>query len=198
MLQSQSTPGSPRRQSRYTRPSARSNAERLPGSRQEGQGFRLRGLCHGDVPDSASLQLRDSTVPEGGLWVKCWANSPRRQVITALEEATGWTIWDVWKDFRLGLIPPRAPPGGPNQSFPSPQTDRVRRSGAAWTCCPSPAGRGNGTPSPSLLTRAIRPESGWTPAIYGARASRCRRPSGGFPPRPTTKAEALTPASATW
>ena len=84
MLQSQSTPGSPRRQSRYTRPSARSIAERLPGSRQEGQGFRLRGLCHGDVPDSASLQLRDSTVPEGGLWVKCWANSPRRQVITAL------------------------------------------------------------------------------------------------------------------
>ena len=47
MLQTQSTQGRPRGQSRYTGPSARSIAERLPRSRPEGRGWRLRGLCHG-------------------------------------------------------------------------------------------------------------------------------------------------------
>ena len=140
MLQPQSTPGHPREQSqrrrRYTGPTARAIAERLPGSRQEGQGWRIRGICHGhgDVADSASLQIRDSTAQERGLWVKCWAGCHRRQVIAAIEEATGLRIWDAWEDSRLGLIPPRAPPDSPKPATSrpagavNPQTPENRQS----------------------------------------------------------------------
>ena len=113
----QHTPGSfsrqPPAQRRYTGPPARDIAYRLPGSRPQGQGFRLRGLCHGhgDVSDSASLQIQDSTSPEGGLVVKCWAGCTRRTVITALEQATGYRIWDAREDRRLGIIPRMAPDG---------------------------------------------------------------------------------------
>ena len=114
----QHTPGNISRQlparRLYTGPTARDIADRLPGSRPQGQGFRLRGLCHGhgDVPDSASLQIQDHTAPEGGLVVKCWAGCNRRTVITALEQACGLRIWDAWDDSRLGLIPPRTTPNG--------------------------------------------------------------------------------------
>ena len=103
----------PPAQRRYTGPTARDIADRLPGSRPQGQGFRLRGLCHGhgDFPDSASLQINDSTAPEGGLAVKCWAGCDRRTVITALEQAAGLRIWDAWEDPRLDIIPRMAPSG---------------------------------------------------------------------------------------
>ena len=55
------------------------------------------------------MQIRDSTAPEGGLWVKCWVSCKRRTIIAALEDATGWSIWNAREDFRLGLIPPKAP-----------------------------------------------------------------------------------------
>ena len=113
----QHTPGSFSRQPpanrRYTGPTARDIADRLPGSRPQSGGFRLRGLCHGhgDVPDSASLQVQDSTSPDGGLVVKCWAGCNRRTVITALEQASGLRIWDAWEDPRLDIMPRMAPSG---------------------------------------------------------------------------------------
>ena len=105
---------------RYTGPSARDLADRLPGSRPEGSGFRLRGWCHGhgNVGDSASLAVWDSPKPEGGLNVKCWASCDRRTIIGALEQNTGFRIWDAWEGsgppWSPGdrLPPPQAAPGG--------------------------------------------------------------------------------------
>ena len=107
---------------RYTGPSARSIAERLPGSHPQGQGFRLRGLCHGhgDSADSASLQIQDSTAPEGGLQVKCWAGCGRHAIIAALEQATGFQIWDAREDPRLGIIPQAPASAEPPDSDPRP------------------------------------------------------------------------------
>ena len=125
-MPNQHTPGSfsrqPPAQRRYTGPKARDIADRLPGSRPQGQGFRLRGLCHGhgDVPDSQSLQINDSTSPNGGLAVKCWAGCNRREIITVLEQASGLRIWDAWEDPRLGIIP-RMAPGAADQPVSAPQ-----------------------------------------------------------------------------
>ena len=124
MQQSQHTRGNVPRQPpprrRYTGPTARDVADRLPGSRPQGRGFRLRGLCHGhgDVADSASLQVQDSTAPEGGLQVKCWVGCERRTIIAAIEEATGFRIWDAREDPRLGIIP-SASPGAADPAIPS-------------------------------------------------------------------------------
>ena len=95
MLYQNTTPSS----RRYIGPTARDLADRLPGSRREGPGFRLRGWCHGHghVGDSASLAIRDSTQPEGGITVKCWAGCDRQAIIRALEQATGFRIWDAWE-----------------------------------------------------------------------------------------------------
>ena len=112
----------PPAQRRYTGPTARDIAYRLPGSRPQGLGFRLRGLCHGhgEVHDSASLQINDSTAPDGGLVVKCWAGCNRREIITVLEQASGLRIWDAWEDPRLGIIP-RMAPGAADQPVSAPQ-----------------------------------------------------------------------------
>ena len=87
------------RSHRYIGPTARDLADRLPGSRREGPGFRLRGWCHGHghVGNSASLAIRDSTQPEGGITVKCWTGCARKAIIAALEQATGFRIWDAWE-----------------------------------------------------------------------------------------------------
>ena len=113
---------------RYTGPTARDLADRLPGSRQEGSGFRLRGWCHGhgNVGDSASLAVWDSPKPEGGLNVKCWASCDRRTIIGALEQNTGFRIWDAWEGsgppWSPGdrLPPPQAAPGGPKPPISTP------------------------------------------------------------------------------
>ena len=47
--------------------------------------------------DSASMTIRDSTQPDGGITVKCWAGCSRKAVIEALEQATGFRIWDAWE-----------------------------------------------------------------------------------------------------
>ena len=136
----QHTPGSfsrqPPAQQRYTGPTARDIADLLPGSRPQGQGFRLRGLCHGhgDVPDSASLQVQDSTSPDGGLVVKCWAGCNRREIINALEQATGLRIWDAWEDPRLGIIPRTTPSGADppvseSKGAATPSTAKAARNG---------------------------------------------------------------------
>ena len=123
----------PPAQRRYTGPTARDIADRLPGSRPQGQGFRLRGLCHGhgDVPDSASLQVQDSTSPDGGLAVKCWAGCDRKTAITALEQASGLRIWDAWEDPRLGIIPRTAPGGAdpPVSSSRGPAAPQATKAG---------------------------------------------------------------------
>ena len=129
---------------RYTGPTARDLADRLPGSRQEGPGFRLRGWCHGhgNVGDSASLSVRDSDRPQGGITVKCWASCGRRQIIGALERETGYRIWDAWE----GTNPPRSrgdtlPPPLSHTTVPPPQTV-------------APKG-GNGRPHQSVALQTI-------------------------------------------
>ena len=110
---------------RYTGPTARDLADRLPGSRQEGSGFRLRGWCHGhgNVGDSASLSVRDSDRPQGGITVKCWASCGRRQIIGALERETGYRIWDAWESTNPHLSRgDTLPTPLSNTTVPPPQT----------------------------------------------------------------------------
>ena len=86
-------------QRRYTGPSAETVARCLPRSsnRPDHDGrWRLRGYCHshGDKRDSASLTVQDRQ--DGGITVHCFAGCQRREIITALEQATGLRIWDAW------------------------------------------------------------------------------------------------------
>ena len=155
MLSENNTQFSPRytpNTRRYTGPTARDLADRLPGSRQEGSGFRLRGWCHGhgNVGDSASLAVWDSPKPEGGLNVKCWASCDRRTIIGALEQETGFRIWDAWEGsgppWSPGdrLPPPQAAPGGPkspisaasgsNQADNRPEMAEMAVLSGQWTC----------------------------------------------------------------
>ena len=140
---------------RYTGPSARDLADRLPGSRPEGSGFRLRGWCHGhgNVGDSASLAVWDSPKPEGGLNVKCWASCDRRTIIGALEQNTGFRIWDAWEGsgppWSPGdrLPPPQAAPGGTKPPISA-------SSGSSRTPQP-PRNGGNGRPERTVDLQAI-------------------------------------------
>ena len=86
-------------QRRYTGPSAETVARCLPRSSNRPDhdgGWRLRGYCHGhgDKRDSASLTVQDRQ--DGGITVHCFAGCQRREIITALEQATGLMIWDAW------------------------------------------------------------------------------------------------------
>ena len=86
-------------QRRYYGPNAEAVARRLPGSSNhpdhDGR-WRLRGYCHGhgDKRDSANLTVQDRQ--DGGITVHCFAGCQRREIITALEQASGLTIWDAW------------------------------------------------------------------------------------------------------
>ena len=86
-------------QRKYIGPNAEAVARRLTGSsnRPDHAGrWRLRGYCHGhgDKRDSASLTVQDHQ--DGGITVHCFAGCQRREIITALEQASGLTIWDAW------------------------------------------------------------------------------------------------------
>ena len=102
-------------QRRYSGPNAEAVARRLPGSSNhpdhDGR-WRLRGYCHGhgDKRDSASLTVQDHQ--DGGITVHCFAGCQRREIITALEQASGLTIWDAWDGPGQAQMPVSAPQGG--------------------------------------------------------------------------------------
>ena len=86
-------------QRRYSGPNAEAIARCLPGSsnRPDHDGrWRLRGYCHGhgDKGDSASLTVQDRQ--DGGITVHCFAGCQRREIIAALEQVTGLTVWNAW------------------------------------------------------------------------------------------------------
>ena len=136
---------------RYIGPTARDLADRLPGSRREGPGFRLRGWCHdhGHVVDSASLAIRDSTQPEGGITVKCWAGCARKDIIAALEQATGFPIWDAWESNGPARSTGRSSPAEQAQTHPpvpAPSTPPALR---------QPSGIGNSSSGQPVDLQAI-------------------------------------------
>ena len=104
---------------RYTGPSAYSITERVTQGRvfKSHEWFRLQGICHGGTTPAAggSLTLRDRE-DGGGIAVKCWAGCDRKTVIQALEQATGWDIWNAWERDSLtprGPLPPAVAPTPP-------------------------------------------------------------------------------------
>ena len=104
-------------QRRYSGPNAEAVARRLPGSSNhpdhDGR-WRLRGYCHGhgDKRDSASLTVQDRQ--DGGITVHCFAGCQRREIITALEQASGLMIWDAWDGPGQAQMPVSATLGGRN------------------------------------------------------------------------------------
>ena len=124
---------------RYTGPTAAAIAAQLPGNHvPDSHGRRrLRGICHGhgDRPDSTSLVIQDR--PEGGINVWCWAGCSRQTIITAIEQATGFVIWEAWE--RNGGLPaaartrkpngPVVPSSGAKSEFSPEKTQMARKSG---------------------------------------------------------------------
>ena len=116
---------------RYTGPSALNIAERLsPGRVFQSQGwYRLPGICHGGTTPGGSLALQDRD-DGGGISVKCFAGCTRQAVIQALEQATGWPIWDAWTRNQVGPqepFTPATPNPRPAPVKPSPEPDRIAR-----------------------------------------------------------------------
>ena len=96
--------------------SAAQVAARLPGTRQDGDGYRTHGYCHGsgDKPDSASLKFSDPPKPgEQSLHVHCFKCSPstpaeRDAIRHALQKATGLHLCRCricWEAQRRGVPP---------------------------------------------------------------------------------------------
>ena len=164
-------------QRRYSGPNAEAVARRLPGSsnRPDHDGrWRLRGYCHGhgDKRDSASLTVQDHQ--DGGITVHCFAGCQRREIITALEQVSGLTIWDAWDS--SGQAQHRVSiPQGVKLYLKGQKRARITALRAAWICWQSPGAPGRRLKS-FLQTRSTRPAGGWTPGTSGAPVFPCPAP----------------------
>ena len=157
---------------RYVGPNAEAVVRRLHGSSQRPDHagrWRLRGYCHGhgDNANSASLVVQDRQ--DGGLSVHCFAGCERRDIITALEQATGLTIWNAWDSTREPWhrvsIPqdskPERPEEGQNHGYMR-SVDMLAIARSTWR-----------RPKSFLQTLTTPPDDGLTPGTSGAPVFPC-------------------------